>query len=122
MLCVLLSSSPQYPETIFGHRIFIPGGRYWLGLNDGVLTVYDETIIVPKKSGSIFPGSVIELPLWLPFVVVAIPTVFLFWRDRRRLYPPGHCQTCGYNLTGNVSGVCPECGEPCKRQSESTVK
>ena len=26
--------------------------------------------------------------------------------------PPGHCQKCGYNLTGNVSGVCPECGEP----------
>ncbi len=25
-------------------------------------------------------------------------------------YPPGHCQKCGYNLTGNVSGVCPECG------------
>ena len=21
------------------------------------------------------------------------------------------CLTCGYNLTGNVSGVCPECGE-----------
>lgn len=22
------------------------------------------------------------------------------------------CQTCGYNLTGNVSGICPECGTP----------
>ena len=21
------------------------------------------------------------------------------------------CRKCGYNLTGNVSGVCPECGE-----------
>ena len=21
------------------------------------------------------------------------------------------CQGCGYNLTGNVSGICPECGE-----------
>ena len=27
-----------------------------------------------------------------------------------RHYPPGHCQVCGYNLTGNVSGICPECG------------
>ena len=25
--------------------------------------------------------------------------------------PVGHCQNCGYDLTGNVSGVCPECGE-----------
>jgi hypothetical protein len=22
-----------------------------------------------------------------------------------------HCQKCGYDLTGNVSGRCPECGE-----------
>ena len=25
-------------------------------------------------------------------------------------YPTHHCQKCGYNLTGNVSGICPECG------------
>lgn len=25
---------------------------------------------------------------------------------------PGHCPTCGYNLTGNVSGKCSECGAP----------
>ncbi|HUN80371.1 MAG TPA: hypothetical protein VMV81_02565, partial [Phycisphaerae bacterium] len=23
------------------------------------------------------------------------------------------CFYCGYNLTGNVSGVCPECGRVC---------
>ena len=22
------------------------------------------------------------------------------------------CRSCGYNLTGNVSGICPECGTP----------
>lgn len=27
----------------------------------------------------------------------------------------GRCVTCGYNLTGNVSGVCPECGSPIPR-------
>jgi hypothetical protein len=54
--------------------------------------------------------SQLWLPLWMPFLVVAVPTAFLFWRDRRRI-PCGHCQKCEYNLTGNVSGVCPECGE-----------
>ncbi len=29
-----------------------------------------------------------------------------------RPHPPGHCKNCGYNLTGNVSGICPECGTP----------
>jgi len=48
------------------------------------------------------------IPLWLPFVGIVVPTAYLFYRDRR--HPPGHCQRCGYNLTGNESGVCPECG------------
>lgn len=26
----------------------------------------------------------------------------------------GFCARCGYDLTGNVSGVCPECGTPTK--------
>lgn len=26
--------------------------------------------------------------------------------------PLGHCKHCGYNLTGNVTGICPECGKP----------
>ena len=29
------------------------------------------------------------------------------WRRRRR----GLCTACGYNLTGNTTGVCSECGE-----------
>lgn len=31
---------------------------------------------------------------------------------RKRLSKPGCCPSCGYNLTGNISGVCPECGMP----------
>lgn len=57
-----------------------------------------------------YPDWTLTLPLWIPFVLIAIPTAALWWRDRRRI-PPGHCEKCGYNLAGNVSGVCPECGE-----------
>lgn len=48
---------------------------------------------------------------WIPFLLVSLPTVILFVRDRGRRVLPGQCQECGYDLTGNVSGVCPECGK-----------
>lgn len=38
--------------------------------------------------------------------------IYLFWRDWRtpKRALQGFCKRCGYDLTGNVSGVCPECG------------
>jgi hypothetical protein len=50
------------------------------------------------------------IPFWTLLAVVATPTGVLWLVDRRRI-PPGHCQHCGYDLTGNISGRCPECGE-----------
>jgi len=48
------------------------------------------------------------ISLWIPFLVVAVPTAFLWWRDRP--FAAGRCPTCGYDLRGNASGACPECG------------
>lgn len=59
------------------------------------------------RSGVVNGSRVVWLPLWIPLLFAAATTAFL-WRDRRRV-PPGHCR-CGYDLTGNTSGVCPECG------------
>jgi hypothetical protein len=57
----------------------------------------------------VFPGGDgYIVPLWMPFILIAVPVGALWYRDRRP--PPGHCQRCGYDLTGNVSGRCSECG------------
>lgn len=56
--------------------------------------------------------QVVIIPLWLIFALAVIPTCILWYRERRR-FPAGHCRSCGYDLTGNVSGVCPECGTRC---------
>ena len=71
------------------------------------------------QSGVNVPHRYISLPLWIPFVLIGGTTLLLFWCDRHRI-PPCCCQSCGYNLTGNVSGSCPECGEPCDTEASAT--
>jgi hypothetical protein len=46
------------------------------------------------------------------FGLIAVPNLIALNRKakRRLLELQGLCHHCGYNLTGNVSGVCPECG------------
>jgi hypothetical protein len=51
---------------------------------------------------------ILNLPLWIPSLCIVFPTMILFLLDRR--IPKGHCRGCGYDLTGNESGTCPECG------------
>ena len=60
------------------------------------------------RHGMSGPLKFLAAPLWLAFLTLVIPTTYLWWRDRKP--PKGHCENCGYNLRGNVSGTCPECG------------
>ena len=62
-------------------------------------------------------GGGVYSRLWMPTMLFAIPTAVLWIIDRRRI-PPGHCRTCGYNLTGNLSGRCPECGSAASAADE----
>ena len=68
------------------------------------------------------PGrtTIVRVPLWLPLAAFSIPT-FILWRRVRRVIPPGHCPRCGYDLTGNTSGVCSECGLPADMHMKSQV-
>ena len=53
-------------------------------------------------------------PVWLLPLPFAIYPTIVFIRGPYRRYrrrKKGLCQACGYDLTGDVSGVCPECGE-----------
>ena len=52
-----------------------------------------------------------SLPMWLPTAIAALLPLHraLKWYRRYRL-GPNACGGCRYDLTGNTSGVCPECG------------
>ena len=55
------------------------------------------------------------IPFWMPTLLAGVPTLYLFWRDRRNRLA-GFCGRCGYNLFGNKSGKCPECGREIRRR------
>lgn len=73
-----------------------------------------ENVGDPNRRGPIQ----IVVPFWLMLVIVTGPSTFHFWRQRRRGVA-GHCASCGYDLTGNTSGACPECGTPIPEQAEA---
>jgi hypothetical protein len=57
--------------------------------------------------------SLIPVVFWIAFGLVVVIQAIVKdskrrGRESRRLN--GFCPTCGYDLTGNVSGTCPECG------------
>ena len=67
-------------------------------------------------------------PLWFPTVVLAFTgTVPIFVGPVRRWWREwkGHCLECGYNLYGNRSGRCPECGtrfRPGRRRASRSAR
>ncbi|MCO6438475.1 MAG: hypothetical protein J5J06_15400 [Phycisphaerae bacterium] len=62
---------------------------------------------VPYSSRSVYA------PVWFVLAVGLLPLLLpVALEIRRRRIPPGHCRKCRYDLTGNTSGVCPECGTP----------
>lgn len=70
---------------------------------------------VGAKSNVLLPLS-IDLWLFTPWQVLTLaalsPTLARLEREAALRRSEPHCKKCDYNLTGNVSGVCPECGTP----------
>lgn len=71
-------------------------------------------LVMPYQGGRVLNRSLL-MPAWAPVVLfAAYPTIAFIrgplrrWRRRRT----GRCIRCGYDLTGNASGRCPECGQP----------
>jgi hypothetical protein len=62
--------------------------------------------------GSSIEGFVVRIPLWPPAAATFVmPALWCIGRIRKhRRSKKGHCRICGYDLTGNQSGTCPECG------------
>lgn len=75
-----------------------------LGLGANGLTVMALAMLL-LLAGRVGEARAVSRASWLGTLVG-----LCFPRLERWAIPAGHCTTCGYNLTGNTSGVCPECG------------
>ncbi len=91
----------QYPEPGFGYEDYVHNIHY------------GKRIQRTHTRRAHAPG-------WAVILLFGIYPVFALVRYRRRP-KPGHCTKCGYNLTGNVSGVCPECGTKIESREMSRV-
>jgi hypothetical protein len=79
-----------------------------------------RTLVAPIGEGGVADPipqwlfQVLEYGFWATAFagVVWFGVVTIKHRGFKPTYP--ECRKCGYNLTGNTSGTCPECGTPCQ--------
>jgi hypothetical protein len=85
-------------STFANHPVVTSAAIVFLGTFIGSLCApHDSTI-----ENVLLIISLPMIPIWLPSA--------MRWEKRERRRRQGLCTKCGYDLTGNVSGTCPECG------------
>ena len=99
--CIRLIWNAQVP-------LYAQGWTVWQ--TEGLLGFVRPSV---STAPSPFSFKMLLVPLWVP---IAFFVILALWvRFGQRTYdlrhPLGHCQGCGYDLTGIPTSVCPECGE-----------
>ncbi len=87
LLVWLLAADSSLPTLQYGICCLVhsPSQRTWLNLSKGI-------------------------PMCVQLSAYAV-LVYGYWKEKAEKPRLGHCPNCGYDLAGNVSGVCPECGK-----------
>jgi len=109
-------------DGAFSHPIPVPlptSGWFWRGIGINWCTSNDFGWVYEPTCNANVPREAtarhirVSAPFWMLITFTAAYPVWSLasfvwrWKKRRRL---GLCRSCGYDLNGNVSGTCPECG------------
>ena len=85
------------------------GWRHWMSLLVMVLVISAVWLVFIRYHHMLISAG---------FILIPVPSIVVYRRALRRacwaiLAERGEpiCRVCGYNLAGNVSGRCPECGQ-----------
>ena len=95
------------PDGLFSNILF---GAIVLGSIGFVGGFFGPIILTPHANQGPLLGIFITGPLGCVLGGIA-GLVFSLVRPKHKS-KPGSCRTCDYDLTGNRTGVCPECGAP----------
>lgn len=107
-----------------GRDIPMPWKRVALAVQAYLLVMFEWDC-----GGWRWPGPESEISIvarWLGWIVgyVAVGSLFANFASgslTRRVPDYPICRRCTYNLTGNVSGICPECGSAIEGKVRSTL-
>lgn len=106
----LAPQDPQFEGVLFDRFGFWLGhARRGEATESGAIKEDDFNVAIPLW----FIASILILTGAIPFAI----------QLRRRLIRlgVGFCQKCGYDLSGNMSGVCPECGTAIPGKAENAT-
>lgn len=105
--------------------------EYWQRLKRGTNDLLHSELRVRQASTLRFEKEALGrltgywcfIPLWLAWAVVSAYPIFVISKSvlvRRLRRKRGQCLTCAYDLRGNVSNMCSECGTPLPHPSRAT--
>lgn len=109
LIGVLIGSIPWLALWLF-RWLHIDANLDWLALTLGLPGFLIGGVLLPSFR-IIADHFVVWWVLNAGFFALVVIVLDALWRRRllRRSNGP-KCDHCGYDLTGNVTGVCPECG------------
>lgn len=89
----------------------VPQGRFDApGVHRSRASWLPETIDGVRLPGTFGTHQETRVSFAWPAILFAAVAGGLIAYTLRRQLEPGQCLRCGYDLTGNISGICPECG------------
>jgi hypothetical protein len=119
MISLISWEMPSTGSQPLKHHTFPPGyTTQFVQAYDqiGIHIAHTIWVHVPANApAGLTPGMrIVRVPHWiLAGVLIILPISFMYrFMTRSRRRDAMLCAKCDYNLTGNTSGVCPECGTP----------
>jgi hypothetical protein len=112
LLFLFLATVAMWVHSYFSDDLLFIGESFVLESHDGAVAY--RSVWRNPPSPQFFVTSL--SPQWIVPYIFASPLALLaaviLYSVGRAKHRPGLCPSCRYNLTGNTSGACPECGTP----------